>query len=111
MVEICNSPGSDCIFSFGGLYDVLPAQYQPLTEEGNEAAFFRDLFRRHGILKSGQGKRQPDGDLEYPCCFSGISFTMIDDTYNNFVHFKVQKPSQRGTLANGLKALILKVCQ
>jgi hypothetical protein len=111
MVEFCYSAGSDRVFHFSGLYDVLPAQYQPLTEEGNEAAFFLDLFRRHGILLSGKAKRQPDGDLEYPCSFGGIGFTMIDDVYNNFVHFEVDTPSQRKTLAQRLRALILEACR
>ena len=107
MVEICCSPGSDRVFHFAGLHDVLPAQYLPLTQDGNEAAFFLDLFRQHGILISGNGQRQPDGDLEYPCCFDGIGFTMINDVYNNWVHFEVDKPSQRKLLAQKLRTLIL----
>ena len=108
MVEFVYSTGSDRIFHFAGMYDVLPAQYQPLTHEGNEAAFFFDLFSRNGILLNRNGKRQPDGDIEYHCSFSGIGFTMIDDVYNNFVHFEVDQPSQRKALAQMLKDLILR---
>jgi len=108
MVEFVYSTGSDRIFHFAGMYDVLPAQYQPLTHHGNEAAFFFDLFSRNGILLSRNGKRQPDGDIEYPCSFGGISFTMIDDVYNNFVHFEADQPSQRKALAQMLKDLILR---
>ena len=111
MIEAVYSTGSDRVFHFGGLYDVLPAQYQPLTVEGNEAAFFFDLFRQHGILLSRNGKRQPDGDLEYPCSFDGISFTMIDDVYNNFVHFEVDDPSRRKALALKLKDLIIRAAR
>lgn len=106
MIEAVYSPGSDRVFHFGGLYDVLPAQYLPLTQDGNEAAFFFDLFCRHGILQSRNGQCQPDGDLEYPCSFDGICFTMIDDVYNNFVHFEVDDPSRRKALAQKLKSLI-----
>ncbi len=107
MIEICCSTGSDRIFRFAGLYDVLPAKYLPLTEEGNEFAFFRDLFRQNGILISGNGKRQPGEKLEFPCRFGGIGFTLIYDTFTDFVNFEVDDPAQRKALAMRLRELIL----
>ena len=106
MVEICYSSGSDRFFRFGGLYDMLPAKYLPLTVEGNEFAFFRDL-----LCISGNGRRQPDGNLWFPCQCGGIGFTLIWDTYNDFVHFAADDNTQRKALAMRLKELIVQACK
>lgn len=113
MVNISYSAGSDCCFSFSGLSDVVPAKYQPLSDYGNELAFFLDLFKRNGITvkKTKMDIRSAvmeDGDAEYECVSGKIRFTLVHDMYWGIVHFRVNDAAQRSTLADRLKALIMK---
>ena len=105
MVEISYSAGSDCYFSFSGL-----------NNQGNELAFFLDLFKRNGIaVKKAKSKIRSaaleDGNIEYECVCGGIRFTMVHDLYWDMVNFAVKDPAQRSTLANRMKALITKAAK
>ena len=113
MVSISYSAGSDCYFSFSGLNDVVPAKYQPLSDYGNELAFFLDLFKRNGITvkKTKTDIRSAvmeDGDAEYECVSGKIRFTLVHDMYWGIVHFRVNDAAQRSTLAEKLKEMIQK---
>ena len=113
MVSISYSAGSDCYFSFSGLSDVVPAKYQPLSDYGNELRFFLDLLKRNGItVKKTKtdicSAVMEDGDAEYECVSGKIRFTLVHDMYWGIVSFRVNDAAQRSTLADRLKALIMK---